>query len=138
MKNHSDERESVDSSDAAVDDFTVIARLLYGSDTLPSFIEESPDFVIDAARHLLVREFGFGSDLKLVAGVQQTPPGVPLPDDVEALAQRLLVILYTGETSGPAPSVQLGHYPWALAWRVLAFTKAPGICGAGFAAWSRP
>ena len=137
MNNNSDEGEPVDPVDAAVDDFTAMARLLYGSGALPSLIEELPDFVIDAARQLLVQEFGVGSDLKLVAGVQETPPGVPLPHDVEALAQRLLVILYTGETAGPAPSIRLGHYPWALAWRVLAFTKAPGICGAGFGAWSK-
>ena len=138
MNLNSQQGEPVDPVDAAVDDFTAMARLLYGSGALPSFIEELPDFVIAAARQLLVQEFGVGSDLKLVAGIGQTPPGAPLPKDVEALAQRLLVILYTGETSGPAPSIQLGHYPWALAWRVLAFTKAPGICGAGFGAWSKP
>jgi hypothetical protein len=137
MNNTPQQAAPVDPVEAAVDDFTAMARLLYGSGALPAFVEELPDFVIDAARQLLVQEFGVGSDLKLVAAIQQTPPGAQLPNDMEALAQRLLVILYTGETAGPAPSIQLGHYPWALAWRVLAFTKAPGICGAGFGTWSR-
>lgn len=137
MSNHPPQKEQTDTEDATVDDFTAIARLLYGSSALPDFVEELPDFVIEAARLLLIQEFGSGSDTKLVAGMRNTPSGSPLPADVEALAQRLLVILYTGETSGPAPSPHLGHYPWALAWRVLAFTKAPGICGAGFGAWSK-
>lgn len=137
MSNNLRQKEPADPSDEAVDDFTAMARLLYGSSALPDFVEELPDFVIEAARLLLIQEFGSGSDTKLVTGVRQTPSGAPLPADVEALARRLLVILYTGETSGPAPSPHLGHYPWALAWRVLAFTKAPGICGAGFGAWSK-
>lgn len=138
MNNNPRQPEPTDPAEAAVDDFTAVARLLYGSAALPDFIEELPEFVIDAARQLLIQEFGIGSDTRLVTGFQQTPSGAPLHEDVEALAQRLLVILYTGETLGPAPSSHLGHYPWALAWRVLAFTKAPGICGAGFGAWSKP
>jgi hypothetical protein len=138
MNNTPRQPELTDPAEATVDDFTAAARLLYGSVALPDFIEELPDFVIDAARQLLIQEFGIGSDIRLVNTIRQAPPGVPLPEDVEALAQHLLIILYTGETSGPAPSQILGHYPWALSWRVLAFTKAPGICGAGFGAWSKP
>lgn len=118
--------------DDPVDPFTEAAWALCGS-------EDSPEFVVEAARRMILREFGEGSDAKLVAAIRGAKPDAPLPDDVQAIAKRLLVILYTGETEGPDKATKvLGHYPWALAWSVLRFAKAPSICGAGFGSWSKP
>ncbi|MDO9708402.1 hypothetical protein [Paracraurococcus lichenis] len=98
---------------------------------------EVPDFVLANARRMIETQFGFGSIDALVKAVAAWRPGEPLPRAIEPIAQRLLVILYTGETDGPDPRTRAGHYPWALAWQQLGFAKAPGICGPGFGQWNR-
>jgi hypothetical protein len=53
---------------------------------------------------------------------------------VEAAARRFVEIVYTGEF---APGNALA-FDQALAWQVLSFTKAPGVCGPGFGWWTNP
>ena len=96
-----------------------------------------PPFVVDAAQRMLVAEYGSDPVGDLVAAVAAWRRGAALPDRLEPLAQRLLVILYTGETDAADPRARAGHYPWALAWQVLRFAKAPGLCSGGFGDWTR-
>ncbi|NMJ43847.1 hypothetical protein GWK16_21545 [Roseomonas sp. JC162] len=96
-----------------------------------------PPFVLDMAQRMLVAEFGAAPVGDLIAAVAAWRRGAALPDTLEPLAQRLLVILYTGETDATNPRAQVGHYPWALAWQVLRFAKAPGLCSGGFGDWAR-
>ncbi|NKE16554.1 hypothetical protein [Neoroseomonas oryzicola] len=117
-------------SAAPVGDFTEAALALAGSRDLPPF-------VVDAAQRMLVAEFGAALVGDLIAAVAAWRRGAALPDRLEPLAQRLLVILYTGETEVADPRARAGHYPWALAWQVLRFTKAPGLCSGTFGDWAR-
>lgn len=96
-----------------------------------------PALVADAAQAMLTREFDAASVDALIAAIAAWQGGVAIPAALEPLAQRLLVILYTGETASDDPRAAVGHYPWALAWQVLRSTKAPGLCGSGFGDWSR-
>jgi hypothetical protein len=114
----------------AADGFAGAAAALAGSFALPPF-------AIEAARRMLVAEFGPGAVAELVAAAGAWRRGAALPDAVEPVAQRLLVILYTGETDAADPRARAGHYPWALAWQVLRFTKAPGLCSGTFGDWAR-
>lgn len=114
----------------AADGFADAAVALAGSGALPSF-------VVDAAQRMLAAEFGPAAVAELVPAIAAWRLGAALPDRLEPLAQRLLVILYTGETAAADPRAQAGHYPWALAWQVLRFTKAPGLCSGTFGDWAR-
>lgn len=115
---------------AAADGFAEAVAALAGSGTLPPF-------VIDAARRMLVAEFGPAAVTELVAAAGDWRRGAALPDRIEPVAQRLLAILYTGETDAADPRARAGHYPWALAWQVLRFAKAPGLCSGAFGDWAR-
>lgn len=115
---------------AAAGGFAEAAMALAGSGALPPF-------VMDAAQRMLEAEFGAARVAGLVAALGEWRRGAALPDALEPLAQRLLVILYTGETAGADPRARAGHYPWALAWQVLGFAKAPGLCSGGFGDWAR-
>lgn len=97
-----------------------------------------PAFVAEAARAMLEQEFGGAGVAALIPAIAAWQGGAAIPAELEPLAQRLLVILYTGETAVTDPRAKLGHYPWALAWKVLAHAKAPGFCGSGFGEWSKP
>lgn len=97
-----------------------------------------PAFVASAARAMLEAEFGSARVAALIPAIAAWQDGTAIPAELEALAQRLLVILYTGESAAADPRARLGHYPWALAWKVLDHAKAPGFCGPGFGAWSKP
>lgn len=96
-----------------------------------------PEFVADAARAMLEREFGAAPVTSLIAAIAAWQRGAAMPAALEPLAQRLLVILYTGETGGTDPRATLGHYPWALAWHVMRTAKTPGLCSGGFGDWAR-
>lgn len=96
-----------------------------------------PAFVADAARAMLEREFDAARVTALIAAVAAWQRGAAIPAALEPVAQRLLVILYTGETGGPDRRATLGHYPWALAWHVLRTAKTPGLCSGGFGDWAR-
>jgi hypothetical protein len=115
---------------APTNDFAEAAVALAGSRDLPPF-------VVDAAQRMLVAEFGSAPVGELVTAVAAWRRGAALPDRLEPLAQRLRVILYTGETDSADPRARAGHYPWALAWQVLRFAKAPGLCSGGFGDWTR-
>lgn len=109
--------------------FADAAMTLAGSGAMPSF-------VMEMAQRMLLREFGPVLVAELVEATGAWRPGAALPDRLEPLAQRLLVILYTGETNAADPRARAGHYPWALAWQVLGFTKAPGLCSGRFGDWT--
>lgn len=115
---------------AAAGGFAEAAVAMAGSRDLPPF-------VLDAAQRMLVAQFGAAPVDDLVVAISAWRRGAALPDRLEPLAQRLLVILYTGETAAADPRARAGHYPWALAWQVLRFTKAPGLCSGGFGDWAR-
>lgn len=115
---------------ASADSFAQAAVALAGSRDLPAF-------VLYSAQRMLVAEFGSAPVGELVAAISAWRRGAALPERLEPLAQRLLVILYTGETDAADPRARAGHYPWALAWQVLRFTKAPGLCSGGFGDWAR-
>jgi hypothetical protein len=115
---------------ASADAFAEAAVALAGSRDLPPF-------VVGAAQRMLVVEFGSAPVGELVAAISAWRRGAALPDRLEPLAQRLLVILYTGETDAADPRARAGHYPWALAWQVLRFAKAPGLCSGSFGDWAR-
>lgn len=115
---------------AAQDGFAEAAAALAGSGALPPF-------VIDTARRMLAAEFGPAAVADLVTATGTWRRGAALPDRIEPVAQRLLVILYTGETDAANPRARAGHYPWALAWQVLRFAKAPGLCSGTFGDWAR-
>ncbi|WP_137125282.1 hypothetical protein [Roseomonas sp. HF4] len=117
-------------SAAAGEDFAEAAMALAGSGALPPF-------VMDAARRMLEAEFGAATVADLVGAVGAWRRGAALPAALEPPAQRLLVILYTGETAAADPRARAGHYPWALAWQLLRFAKAPGLCSGGFGDWAR-
>ena len=55
---------------------------------------------------------------------------------VEAAARSLVAMLYTGEIAGADGTVTAIGFHQALAWEVLAFTKAPSVCGPGFGWWA--
>lgn len=55
---------------------------------------------------------------------------------VEAAARSLVAMLYTGEIADADGTVTAIGFHQALAWDVLAFTKAPSLCGAGFGWWA--
>ena len=112
------------------DAFAEAAMALAGSGALPPFVMET-------AQRILVREYGAGPVAELIVAMRAWRRGEALPDRLEPLAQRLLVILYTGETDAADPRARVGHYPWALAWQVLRFAKAPGLCSGGFGDWAR-
>jgi hypothetical protein len=57
---------------------------------------------------------------------------------VEAAARSLVAMLYTGEIAGADGTVTAIGFHQALAWEVLAFTKAPSVCGPGFGWWTDP
>jgi hypothetical protein len=115
---------------AAADGFPDAAAALAGSGALPPF-------VIETARRMLVAQFGAPAVADLVTATAAWRRGAALPDAVEPVAQRLLVILFTGETDATDPRARTGHYPWALAWQVLRFAKAPGLCSGTFGDWAR-
>ena len=115
---------------AAADGFPDAAAALAGSAALPPF-------VIETARRMLVAQFGAPAVADLVTATAAWRRGAALPEAVEPVAQRLLVILYTGETDALDPRARTGHYPWALAWQVLRFAKAPGLCSGTFGDWAR-
>jgi hypothetical protein len=65
--------------------------------------------------------------------------GRPFEDPaVEAAARMLVEMLYTGEIADAKGSVTAVGFHQALAWEVLAFTKAPSVCGPGFGWWADP
>ena len=97
-----------------------------------------PALVATAARAMLEQEFDAARVTALIPAIAAWQDGTAIPAALEPLAQRLLIILYTGETAADDPRARLGHYPWALAWQVLSHTKAPGLCGSGFGDWSKP
>lgn len=82
-----------------------------------------------------------GDDLvdRLLAGVLARDAdsiAAPFADPaVEAAARRFVEIVYTGavDTDGAVDAVAFHQ---ALAWQVLRFTKAPGVCGDGFGWWA--
>lgn len=111
--------------------FADAAVVLAGSGAFPAL-------VATAARAMLEQEFGTLQVAALIPAIAAWQNGTAIPAALEPLAQRLLVILYTGETASADPRARLGHYPWALAWQVLHHTKAPGLCGSGFGDWSKP
>jgi hypothetical protein len=96
-----------------------------------------PGFFAAAARGVLEAKFGTNRVTALVQAVAAWSGDVPLPADVEDVAQYLLVILYTGEMATSGQRGDSPYYPWALAWQTLAYTNAPGVCGAGFGSWTR-
>lgn len=55
---------------------------------------------------------------------------------VEAAARSLVAMLYTGEIADADGTVTAIGFHQALAWEVLAFTKAPSVCGPGFGWWA--
>ena len=55
---------------------------------------------------------------------------------VEAAARSLVAMLYTGEIAGADGTITAIGFHQALAWEVLAFTKAPSVCGPGFGWWA--
>jgi hypothetical protein len=57
---------------------------------------------------------------------------------VEAAARSLVAMLYTGEIADADGTVTAIGFHQALAWEVLAFTKAPSVCGPGFGWWADP
>lgn len=57
---------------------------------------------------------------------------------VEAAARSLVAMLYTGEIADAGGTVTAIGFHQALAWEVLAFTKAPSVCGPGFGWWTDP
>jgi len=116
--------------DAPALDFADAAIALAGSGAFPAF-------VADAAQAILAREFDAARVTALIAAIAAWQGGAAIPAALEPLAQRLLVILYTGETASEDPRGRAGHYPWALAWQVLHSAKAPGLCSSGFGDWSR-
>jgi hypothetical protein len=91
-----------------------------------------PDFFLAAARSALIEGHGADAVARFTATVAAAPAGAALPAELEPMAQALLTMLYTGEIGSSAP-----YYPWALAWRGLGFTKAPGICGDAFGSWTK-
>jgi hypothetical protein len=96
-----------------------------------------PALVAAAARAMLEQEFDAARVAALITAIAAWQGGAAIPDALEPLAQRLLIILYTGETASTDPRASLGYYPWALAWHVLHATKTPGLCGSGFGDWTR-
>lgn len=58
--------------------------------------------------------------------------------EVEAAARQLVAMLYTGEIPDADGTVTAIGFHQALAWEVLAFTKAPSVCGPGFGWWADP
>ena len=60
------------------------------------------------------------------------------PVDVKAQVAFVAKLLYTGEVTRHGKQVAV-YYPWCLAWRSLAFAKAPGLCGGpAFGHWEKP
>jgi hypothetical protein len=60
------------------------------------------------------------------------------PDDIKAQVAFVAKLLYTGEVTRDGRQVAV-YYPWCLAWRSLAFAKAPGLCGGpAFGHWENP
>jgi hypothetical protein len=55
---------------------------------------------------------------------------------VEAAARGLVAMLYTGEIADADGTVTAIGFHQALAWEVLAFAKAPSVCGPGFGWWA--
>jgi len=96
-----------------------------------------PAFFAAAARAELEQEFGADKVTDLVHAVNSWDGIAPLPAEVEPIAQRLLIILYTGATGIANRRGDAAYYPCALAWQTLEFTRAPGICGGAFGSWSR-
>jgi hypothetical protein len=114
------------SGDADLAAFARAAAALTGPATFP-------DFFLSAARAALTARFGADAAARFTATLAAAPAGAPVPAEFEPLAQALLTMLYTGEIGASAT-----YYPWALAWRGLGFTKAPGICGDAFGSWTKP
>ena len=60
------------------------------------------------------------------------------PSDIKAQVAFVAKLLYTGEVTRKGRQVAV-YYPWCLAWRSLAFAKAPGLCGGpAFGHWENP
>ena len=56
--------------------------------------------------------------------------------EIESAARKLVEMLYTGEIADSGGTVTAIGFHQALAWEVLAFTKAPSVCGPGFGWWA--
>lgn len=60
------------------------------------------------------------------------------PADIRVQVAFVAKLLYTGEVIRKGKQVAV-YYPWCLAWRSLAFAKAPGLCGGpAFGHWENP
>ena len=116
-------------AEAAMDAFVDASCKLAGTGDMPRFF-------IAGARIVLEREFGAERLDALVRAVGHWSGDGPLPAEVETAAQRLLVILYTGETKEQPGRADAPYYPWALAWQTLDFASGPGLCRGGFGAWT--
>jgi len=58
--------------------------------------------------------------------------------DIKAQVAFVAKLLYTGEVTRHGKQIAV-YYPWCLAWRSLAFAKAPGLCGGpAFGHWENP
>lgn len=58
--------------------------------------------------------------------------------DIKAQVAFVAKLLYTGEVTRRGKQIAV-YYPWCLAWRSLAFAKAPGLCGGpAFGHWENP
>lgn len=58
--------------------------------------------------------------------------------EIKAQVAFVARLLYTGEVTREGKQIAL-YYPWCLAWRSLAFSKAPGLCGGpAFGHWEHP
>ena len=93
------------------------------------------ELFIAAARTALENELGHEAVDEMVAAVNSSTGEPTLPPKLECVARKLLIILYTGQIKRRDAPAQATFYQSALAWQMLDFADAPGICG--FGSWSR-
>ncbi len=98
-----------------------------------------PIEIIDRFYQSIAEEFSEDVLDRLIEAILARDAGnidVPFEDaEIDAAAQRMLEIFYTGEVTVGGQKQTL-YFHQALAWHVLRFTKPPSICGPGFGWWA--
>lgn len=107
------------------DQFATACAILAGTHDI------SPPFMAEARRAL---QAALGSDA-IDALVAAVTTGKALSPLLEGIARQLLTILYTGQIDLWGTGKPSSFYTSGLAWQLLKFASAPGICGSGD--WSK-
>lgn len=96
-----------------------------------------PELLVEACAKDFRDRFGDQAVATLLRSLSGQTVDAPGDAALEDQLRWIAAYLYTGEVEGSDGERKAAFYPWALAWSVLGYANAPGLCGLPFGEWQQ-